>query len=336
MAKWLRVFVLAMTVGVVGVAVLFYKMNSAFNDPLNLLSTQEITVEKGQYAHFMINRLSEQGIIEHPLLVKMALKLEPELAQIKLGTYDIKFGMSARSLFDHLSAGKVKTHTVSLVEGLRWRDWVYQLNAHPRLIPSEKTEQEWLQVLPASLEGNAIEGWLLADTYQFTDGTRVEDIVVRAHNDMLEFLDKAWQQRALDLPYQTPYEALIMASIIEKETGVAYERPRIASVFINRLRKKMRLQTDPTVIYGMGESFDGNIRRKDLRQPTPYNTYVIKGLPPTPIAMPGRLSIEAALNPLDTEDYYFVSKGDGTHYFSQTLEQHNRAVREYQLKKKSN
>lgn len=336
MASWLRVLVVFITIGVIGVAVLFYKMNSAFNAPLNLLSTKEISVKKGQYAHFLINRLSEQNMIEHPLLVKMALKLEPELANVKLGTYDIKFGMSARSLFSMLSEGKVKTFTVSLIEGLTWQTWLSQLNTNSQLIPSTKTSQEWLDFLPAKIDGNSLEGWLLADTYQFTHGAHVEDIVLRAHEDMLAFLSEAWHVRAIDLPYQTPYEALIMASIIEKETGVAHERPRIASVFVNRLRKNMRLQTDPTVIYGMGESFDGNIRRKDLRQPTPYNTYVIKGLPPTPIAMPGRLSIEAALNPLDTEDFYFVSKGDGTHYFSQTLEQHNRAVREYQLKKKSN
>ena len=150
---------------------------------------------------------------------------------------------------------------------------------------------------------------------------------------MQQYLNVAWHNRALDLPYSSSYEGIIMASIIEKETGVAQERPRISGVFVNRLNLNMRLQTDPTVIYGMGEGFDGNIRRKDLKTPTLYNTYVIKGLPPTPIAMPSKLAIDAAFNPIATNDLYFVSKGDGSHKFSTTLQDHNLAVRKYQLKK---
>ncbi|GAA0851916.1 endolytic transglycosylase MltG [Aliiglaciecola litoralis] len=334
MSRWLKVTLVLIAITLVGIAGLFYQINSAFNLPLNIVGNKEFVVNKGHFAHYVINRLGENGWVKHPLLVKAALKIEPELANIKSGTYEIKFGMSARELFEILSKGKEKTFDITLVEGLTWADWLTQLNNHPRLTPSAKTAQQWIAFLNSELEGGSIEGWLLADTYQFTQATPVEDIVRRAHISMTQYLAHAWQIRALDLPYQSPYEALIMASIIEKETGVARERPHIASVFVNRLRENMRLQTDPTVIYGMGEAFDGNIRRKDLRQPTPYNTYVIKGLPPTPISMPSRLSIDAALQPLDTTDYYFVSKGDGSHYFSETLDEHNRAVREYQLKKR--
>jgi UPF0755 protein len=318
---------------VIGVTALFYQINSAFNAPLDIVSSKELLVKKGQFAHYVINQLAKQGMIEQPILIKAALKIEPELASIKSGTYEIKFGMSARELFEILSSGQEKVFSIGLVEGLKWTDWLEQLNTHPRLLASNKTKREWIDFIDPHLEGSSLEGWLLADTYHFTNGTPTEQIVKRAYFSMTSFLQQAWDNRAVDLPYQRPYQALIMASIIEKETGVARERPRIASVFVNRLRVNMRLQTDPTVIYGMGESFDGNIRRKDLRQATPFNTYVIKGLPPTPIAMPSRLSIEAALHPLETQDFYFVSKGDGSHYFSETLDEHNRAVRKYQLNK---
>jgi len=156
-------------------------------------------------------------------------------------------------------------------------------------------------------------------------------VLRQAFDAMRDFLERAWATRAPDLPYRSPYEALIMASIIEKETGVAAERARIAGVFVRRLKKKMRLQTDPTVIYGLGKNFDGNLRRRDLRRPNPYNTYLNRGLPPTPIALPGRAAIEAALHPAPGKALYFVARGDGTHAFSTTLEQHNRAVKQYQL-----
>jgi UPF0755 protein len=183
------------------------------------------------------------------------------------------------------------------------------------------------------LPEQSVEGYLLPDTYYFVAQTAAIEIIKRAHLNMQQYLENAWQNRALDLPYNTAYEGLIMASIIEKETGDAKERPRISGVFVNRLNLKMRLQTDPTIIYGMGENFDGDIRRKDIRAATPYNTYVIKGLPPTPIAMPSKLAIDAAFNPIATEELYFVSKGDGSHKFSTTLHEHNLAVRQYQLNK---
>lgn len=320
---------------VAGVSILVYSVNSAFHKPLLLSSSQVLVVDTGMYANSIVNDLSSRSILRSPVLVKFALKLEPELSLIKAGSYELKFGMSVRDLFIDLSTGNEQTFLVQLVEGLTWRDWLSKLNNTPHLIPSALSETQWLSILDPQLEATSMEGTLMPDTYQYTANIKVEDIVGRAHQSMKKYLNSAWLSRSLDLPYVSPYEALIMASIIEKETGLASERPRIAGVFVNRLRLNMRLQTDPTVIYGMGESFDGNIRRKDLKQSTPYNTYVIKGLPPTPIAMVGKLAIDAALNPMITDELYFVSKGDGSHQFSVTLEQHNQAVRTYQLKQNS-
>ncbi len=179
------------------------------------------------------------------------------------------------------------------------------------------------------IEQSKLEGLFLAETYHFTKGVSDLDILKRAHRKLEGILNSAWETRQENLPLTSPYQALILASIIEKETAVESERERIASVFVNRLNKRMRLQTDPTVIYGMGDNYDGNIRKKDLRAPTPYNTYVINGLPPTPIAMPGEASIRAALNPEQSAYLYFVASGNGGHVFSKNLTEHNRAVRAY-------
>ncbi|MNE28808.1 putative aminodeoxychorismate lyase [compost metagenome] len=195
----------------------------------------------------------------------------------------------------------------------------------------EQSETELAQEL--GIDNGKLEGWFLPETYAYTTHASDISILRRAYQDMKTFLQENWEKRQADLPYKTPYEALIMASIIEKETGQPDERAQIASVFVNRLRLGMKLQTDPTVIYGVKDRYDGNIRRSDLTDVNPYNTYVIDGLPPTPIAMPGKASIEAALNPKSTDYLYFVAKGGGAHYFSRTLDEHNRAVREFILKK---
>lgn len=185
------------------------------------------------------------------------------------------------------------------------------------------------------IENEKLEGLFLAETYHYTYGTTDLDLLKRAHRDLMNVVNDEWENRADKLPLKSPYEALILASIIEKETAVASERERVSSVFVNRLNKRMRLQTDPTVIYGMGDSYKGNIRKKDLRTPTPYNTYTMSGLPPTPIAMAGKASINAALNPEKSNYLYFVASGTGGHVFSKSLTEHNRAVRAYlkQLRK---
>lgn len=323
------VFVVGISLILTGIQYVNQKVSSA----IKLDQPTLITIEKGQYAHFIINRLNERGILNAPIAFKIKLKLQPALSAIKSGTYELMPGMSGLDLFNMLVNGEEKQFSIRLVEGLRWKDWLAQLESNHDLNTSVSKNIEWVSQLTPLPEGGSLEGWLLPETYNFTANTTALDIVKRAYVDMREYLENGWKHRALDLPYQTPYEALIMASIIEKETGLASERPRIAGVFVNRLRQNMRLQTDPTVIYGMGDDFDGDIRRKDLRAPTLYNTYVIKGLPPTPIAMPSKLAIDAALNPLDTEALYFVAKGDGSHQFSHSLEEHNAAVRKYQLKR---
>ena len=313
----------------IGALVIKSQIEASMKQSLAVEKPTLYTLEEGKYAHFVINRFAEKGWLHSPLLIKAKLKLNPKLANIKSGTYELLPGMTVEDFFSMLAFGQVKQFSIGLVEGLVWKDWLKKLNATEHLIPLSEPD---LAALP-SFEGGSIEGWLLPETYNFTANTKALEIVNRAYVDMRVFLDEQWPLRALDLPYNTPYEALIMASIIEKETGLASERPRISGVFVNRLRQNMRLQTDPTVIYGMGDSFDGDIRKKDLRTPTPYNTYVIKGLPPTPIAMPGKLAILAALHPLETDELYFVARGDGSHKFSKTLSEHNAAVRKYQLKK---
>ncbi|MBU3002710.1 endolytic transglycosylase MltG [Paraglaciecola arctica] len=327
--KWLAVLVIIFSCALVAVVMHFDKQ---INQPLNLKETRVFQVKNGDSAKGILNRLKTQGVLEDNLGLKIRLKLVPELANIKAGTYELWPSMNGLDLLQLISTGKEMQFSISLIEGLNWKEWLLALQAHPQIKFNDDFKQQ-LDIITSQLPEQSIEGYLLPDTYYFVSQTAAIDIVKRAHLSMMQYLDNAWQNRALDLPYASAYEGLIMASIIEKETGVAQERPRISGVFVNRLNLNMRLQTDPTVIYGMGDNFDGDIRRKDLKTPTPYNTYVIKGLPPTPIAMPSKLAIDAAFNPMVTDDLYFVSKGDGSHKFSTTLQEHNLAVRQYQLKK---
>jgi UPF0755 protein len=327
--KYLSIFTLLL--GIFAAATLFY-FDKRIHQPLNITKQVVYQVKSGQSAKGILNRLKEQGIIADNIGLKIRLKLEPELAEIKVGTYELLPSMSALDLLKLFSSGKELQFSISLIEGLNWQEWLLAFNSHPQIQFSDDFYEQ-LEELVASLPEQSIEGFLLPDTYYFVAQTHAIELVKRAHASMQQYLNTAWQNRALDLPYASAYEGLIMASIIEKETGVAQERAQISGVFVNRLNLKMRLQTDPTVIYGMGDDFDGNIRRKDLKTATPYNTYVIRGLPPTPIAMPSKLAIDAAFNPIETQQLYFVSKGDGSHKFSITLQEHNIAVRKYQLNK---
>jgi UPF0755 protein len=293
-----------------------------------------LEVPPGTNLKVLAARLQAQGVLRSADYLYWHARWKQLAHRIRAGEYRVEHGITPVQLLEQLVEGKVLLHTLTLVEG-----WSFQ-QMMAAIAASDVLRQD-LQGLSAGQVMERIgqpgihpEGRFFPDTYAFPRGTSDTDFLRRAFRRMQQELAEAWEQRAKeDAVVQTPEQALILASIIEKETGVPEERPEIAGVFSRRLRMGMKLQTDPTVIYGMGERYQGNIRRKDLREDTPYNTYVHKGLPPTPICMPGRAAIDAALNPEDGKTLYFVSRGDGSHVFSATLEQHNAAVRKYQLKK---
>ncbi len=254
-------------------------------------------------------------------------------ASIQAGTYRLEKPLTAVEILDKLARGDVIFVEIAFIEGTTLRQWRELLRANPHVRQTLASRNATEVLADIGVTDRSAEGWLFPDTYRFAPGVSDAEILRKAHAAMKKRLAEAWAARDTKVNLTTPYEALILASIVEKETGAGAERPIIASVFLNRLRTGMRLQTDPTVIYGMGASFDGNIRRKDLSADTPWNTYTRDGLPPTPIAMPGAASLHATLHPAQTDYLYFVSKGDGTHQFSKSLEEHNRAVAKYQLRK---
>ncbi|WP_409420026.1 endolytic transglycosylase MltG [Pseudaeromonas sp. ZJS20] len=289
------------------------------------------SVTKGERAGGLVHRLAAEPV--PGWAVSLWLKTHPELTAIRSGTFALQSGMSLKEALSLIVAGKEYLLNVTLVEGQRLADWRKTLAHLPHGVSTLTSLDDAALAEAVGCDCHNLEGLLMPETYAYTVGMTDLEIVKRAYQHMQHFLAQAWEARAADLPYKTPYEALILASIIEKETAQASERPLIASVFVNRLRRGMKLQTDPTVIYGIGERYDGNIRRRDLQDANPYNTYVIDGLPPTPIAMPSRQAIEAALHPADSDYLYFVAKGEGWHQFSKSLSEHNAAVRRYILRR---
>jgi len=277
------------------------------------------------------DELSALGIISHPVLFRLYARISGEAGSIHTGEYRLEQGMTPRELLDKFVSGDVQLYSFTIVEGWTFRELIAALANSP-VVASALRYEDW----PALRESLRIEemhpeGLFLPETYRFPKGTTGEDVLRQAHELLSKLLATEWDKRGNNLPLTSPYEALILASIVEKETALAAERPRIAGVFIRRLIAGMRLQTDPTVIYGIGVGFDGNLTRQDLHTDTPYNTYTRGGLPPTPIALPGRAAIHAALNPADGTELYFVATGlgDGSHKFSTTREEHDSAVREY-------
>ena len=303
-----------------------------YEKPLPLREERvEILVTAGSSARAIAQAMRAAGVDVDADLFVAAARWNEATRRLRAGRYEITRGMRIADVIDRLVRGETLKEKLTVVEGWTFREMRAALAAHPLLRPdsAKLTDAQLLAALGA-VEPHA-EGLFAPDTYVFDAGSSDLDLLRQAYRAQQGRLARAWEGRAAELPLKSPYEALILASIVEKETGQAAERGRIAGVFVNRLRAGMLLQTDPTVIYGLGEKFDGNLRKRDLTTDTPYNTYTRPGLPPTPIALPGQASIEAALQPEPTRALYFVARGDGTSQFSESLAEHNRAVAKYQL-----
>ena len=306
-------------------------MNRVMHEPGPHAEVVRVHVYPGRSLRATLKQIEGQGALRHAQAVEWYLRLRREPLAAKAGNYDLPARASAREIVDLLHSGRVVLEQLTIVEGWTFADMRRALEAHPRIRHTLKGAPV-AQVMEAiGHPGQHPEGRFFPDTYRFADGTTDREIYQLAHDTLARALAAAWDARQPDLPIHSPDEALVLASIVEKETALASERARIAGVFTSRLRKGMRLQTDPTVIYGMGENFDGDIRRRDLTTDTPYNTYTRAGLPPTPIALPGRAALLAAVQPDETGELYFVATGlgDGSHAFSKTLAEHNAAVARY-------
>lgn len=292
----------------------------------------EVDIPRGSSFRAVRDRLHEAGLLADRPWYFEFLARERELAgQLRAGEYRIPAHASPPEVLEQLVRGRVIQYSFTIIEGWTFRQLRAAINANPNVLNTleDLADDELMARLGA--ENQHPEGWFYPDTYHFPRGTTDEELLRRAFRTMQQALEELWAGRDESVPLEDPYEGLILASIIERETGQAAERDEVAGVFIRRLHRGMRLQTDPTVIYGMGEAYDGRIRRSDLDRDTPYNTYTRHGLPPTPIAMPGRAALEAALNPAEGSALFFVSRGDGTHHFSDTYDEHRRAVRRYIL-----
>ncbi len=315
---------------------LWQDMHRYMNASIGLKSDiPSLIVPKGTSFNRLLGDLEQVGVINKPLYFKAFARLNKLSGKIKAGEFLIEKDLTPNELLSKFVDGKSLQHSFAVIEGTTFKQLRAQLVLRKGLIKQTlagKTDAEILSAIGA--KESHPEGLFLADTFQVERNSTDLDLLVRSYRAQQQELARLWEARNTKLPYKTSYEALIMASIVEKETAVAAERPLIAGVFIKRLKIGMRLQTDPTVIYGIGDKYKGNITRKDLRKPTPYNTYTIAGLPPTPIAMVGREAIQAALNPKVGKSLYFVAKGDGSHQFSPSLKAHNKAVRKYQLRRK--
>ena len=294
----------------------------------------EVVVPPGTSLGRVARELADAGLLAHPRALTLYARWHGLAGGIKAGEYRVEPGTTPIGLLEQLTSGRVVQHALTIVEGWTFEQLLDAISANDRIEHTLDGLSHAEIMARIGAPGVHPEGRFFADTFHFPRGTRDVDFLRRAYAAMDEFLDREWAARADGLPLKSPDEALILASIVEKETGEAGERPRIAGVFIERLRKGMRLETDPTVIYGMGDAFDGNLRRRDLRADTPYNTYTRKGLPPTPIAIPGPDAIRAALHPQIDGALYFVSKGDGSHHFSATYEEHRQAVNRYQKRRR--
>lgn len=312
-----------------------WKIHSALEQPLNITQEELLDVPKGTTPTRTFYRLEAKGVIKDAFWLRVYWRFNLSRQPLHSGEYRMQPGMTVESLIDLWKRGEMVQYSLTLVEGWNFR----QVRA--ALAKDEKLEQTLTGLSDSEVmdklghTGVFPEGRFFPDTYRFVRGMTDADLLKKAYDRLDEVLAKEWDQRAADVPYTEPYQALIMASLVEKETGVPQERGQIAGVFVRRMAIGMLLQTDPTVIYGLGDRYSGKLTRAHLKEATPYNTYVISGLPPTPIAMVGREAIHAALNPVAGNSLYFVARGDGSHVFSDDLDAHNNAVREFQLKRRA-
>jgi UPF0755 protein len=318
-------------VGVIAAATLTLYQFAQAPLPLQVPPPKTFELKAGSSLRSIARQLVAADVLTEPWRFEILTRLQGDEASLKAGTYEIAAPITPLDLLDKLKRGDVILEQITFVEGWTLRQMRQALADHPHLRHDSSALSEAALLERLGITGYATgEGLFFPDTYRFNRGVSDLDVLRQAQEAMAKRLDTLWSARAPDLPFTTAYEALILASIVEKETGVPADRPLVASVFVNRLRRGMRLQTDPTVIYGMGTAFDGNLRKADLQRDTPFNTYTRVGLPPTPIAMPGMSSLSATLNPPQSDALYFVARGDGTSHFSTSMEEHNRAVDRYQ------
>ena len=308
---------------------LFWSWNHSLQPGMEIYA-----VKPGMTLRAFARELSSRGVLPESHSFVWLAYLTGHQRDLKSGEYRFRNGMTARELLEQIVAGRVIEYPVVLVEGWTFRQFLDAIEEAPKLTHTLIGLPPRAIMERLGHKGEHPEGRFFPDTYYYSSGQTELAILANAYDKMQKLLQQEWEKRDNNLPFRDAYEALILASIVEKETGRADERRLIAGVFVNRLRHGMRLQTDPTVIYGMGESFDGNLRLKDLRRDTPYNTYTRTGLPPTPVAMPGKESLQAVMHPVINGALFFVSRGDGSHDFSATLEEHNKAVIKYQMKGK--
>lgn len=340
MGKLLRFVLVLLVLAIVLAITLDSWLQREYVKPGPSVVATRIGVAPGASVRSVLAQLSSQGVLDAPMAVEIHLRSRGRHPQIKAGTYDIPPGASAAQIVRLLEEGNVVLEQLTVVEGSTYAELRRALERHPSVSSTLRGKSDADVMIAIGHAGMPPEGRFFPDTYRFAAKTSDVDILKLAFAKMQTLLDEAWRQKRESLPVRTPDEALILASIVEKETGLGSERARIAGVFTTRLRMGMRLQSDPTVIYGLGAKYDGDIRTRDLSADTPFNTYTRAGLPPTPISLPGRDSVLAVVKPMETGAIYFVATGDGSgaHYFSKTLEEHNEAVKRYlaRLRSRSN
>ncbi len=314
---------------ILGAAVGYTLLGENFHAPGPATAAVELKVAAGASTRAVLARLAALGAVAHPREVELYLRLHHRIPRIEIGTYEVPARASPADIILMFDQGRVVLDQMTVVEGATFADFRRELDAQPDVAHTLRGKSDTQVMSALGHAGESPEGRFFPDTYRFAPGTSDLTILAMAYERMAAMLAKVWEQRSPDLPFDTPYQALILASIVEKETGVADERARVAGVFVNRLRHGMRLQSDPTVIYGLGNQYDGTIHTRDLATDTPYNSYTRAGLPPTPISLPGLESLLAVVQPEQTDELYFVATGEGGHHFSKTLAEHDAELRVY-------